>query len=301
MKLSALRALVAAIEEGSLRGAARRLGVSQPSLTKVMRELEQQLGAPLLQRTRTGVAPTMQGKVLYTRSLAAMRELDEATQHISQLGGRMVGRLSVVAVPLAVVLLVPETVRTFSRAFPDIQMHVREELYIGQLAALRQHEVDVALGPVPDNLPTGEFHVEPLIPIEMVVVVRRGHPLAQARRLADLADARWVYTSVTGSTGYARVLHERCGLPPPAPAAVVNSTLGLLSLVAHGDFVGLMPLPLVQHPAAAPFLQVLSLQEGPLMLELAAILHVDGLLRPAVKQFMAHVHRAAHQLRPPRG
>lgn len=296
MKLSALRALITAVDEGSLRAAARRLGVSQPSITKQMRELEQQVGAPLLERTRTGVAMTMQGKVLYHRGLAALRELDEASQHIAQLGGRMVGRLSVAAVPLAVVLLIPETLRTFSRACPEIQLNVREELYIGQLSALRQHEVDVALGPVPENLPAGEFQVERLIPIEMVVVVRRGHPLARTRHLAALAQARWVYTSLSGATGYARVLFERHGLQPPAPAAIVNSTLGLLSLIGHGDFVGLMPLPLVRHPAAAPFLSVLPLEEGPLALELAAILPVDALLRPAVKQFMVHLHRAAHQL-----
>ena len=50
MKLNALQALVAAIEEGSLRAAARRIGVSQPALTKLVRELEIELAAPLLER-----------------------------------------------------------------------------------------------------------------------------------------------------------------------------------------------------------------------------------------------------------
>ena len=55
MKISALKALVAAIEEGSLRGAARRLGTSQPALTKLVRELEIELAAPLLDRHSKGV------------------------------------------------------------------------------------------------------------------------------------------------------------------------------------------------------------------------------------------------------
>ena len=50
MKLNALQALVVAIEEGSLRAAARRIGVSQPALTKLVRELEIELAAPLLER-----------------------------------------------------------------------------------------------------------------------------------------------------------------------------------------------------------------------------------------------------------
>lgn len=296
MKLSALKALVAAVEEGSLRAAARRLGVSQPSLTKLVRELERELGAPLLLRTRTGVSPTLQGRVLHARASAAARELDEAAEQIAQMGGRMVGRLDIGAVPLAVMLLIPETLRSFGRQFPDIQLHVREELYIAQLTHLRQGEVDLALGPIPDKLPVGEFHVEPLMPISMAVVVGRGHPLARATSLKQLADARWVYTSLSGNTGYARLLFERHGLQAPAPAAVVNSTLGLLALIGHGDCVGLMPMPLASHPAAAPFLSVVPIAEGHLELALGAIVRSEALLKPAVKQFLLHLHRTASRL-----
>ena len=82
MKLSTLNALVAAIELGSLRAAARRVGVSQPALTKMIRELEQELAAPLLVRSTTGVTPTAQGKVLYERASLAIRELDGAVHEI---------------------------------------------------------------------------------------------------------------------------------------------------------------------------------------------------------------------------
>jgi DNA-binding transcriptional LysR family regulator len=107
MKLTSLRAIVAAIEEGSLRSAARRLGVSQPALTKMIRELERELSTTLLLRSTTGVIATAQGIVLYERALAAERELSHAVDQIQQLGGRMTGALTIGAVPLAVMLLVP--------------------------------------------------------------------------------------------------------------------------------------------------------------------------------------------------
>jgi DNA-binding transcriptional LysR family regulator len=198
MKLTNLRALVAAVEEGSLRSAARRLGVSQPALTKMIRELERELSTTLLLRSTTGVLATAQGMVLYERAQAADRELAHAVDQIQQLGGRMTGELTVGAVPLAVMLLVPETVRTFGREFPQIQLRLMEELYIAQLTRLRKGEVDVALGPLPDNLPPGEFTVERLMPIGMVVVVRKGNPLARAKRLQDLAEAPWIYTGARG-------------------------------------------------------------------------------------------------------
>ncbi len=296
MKLTTLQALVAAVEEGSLRAAARRVGLSQPALTKMVRELEQELAASLLVRSTTGVVPTAQGKVLYERACVAIRELSGAVEEIHQLGGHMVGELRIGAVPLAVMLLIPETLRTFGREFRHVHLHIREELYIEQLMNLRRAEVDVAIGPIPDHLPQGEFHTEALMPVSMVVVVRKGSTLETARSLEELRSARWVYTGVGGITGYARKLFEHHDMQPPAVGATVNSTLGLLSLIGSGDFVGLMPAPLMRHPVAATFLSMPPLREGPLALTVHAITKADTALKPAVRHFLAHLHRAAHHI-----
>jgi DNA-binding transcriptional LysR family regulator len=296
MKLTSLRALTAAVEEGSLRAAARRLGVSQPALTKMIRELERELATSLLLRSTTGVLATAQGMVLYEHAIAADRELSNAVDQIRQLGGRMTGTLSIGAVPLAVMLLIPEALRTFGMAFPEIQLRITEELYIAQLTRLRKGEVDIALGPLPDQLAPGEFTVETLMPIDMVIVVRKGNPLARARCLADLSDAPWVYTGATPDSGYARVLYERHGLKPPAASALVNSTLGLLAIIASGSCIGLMPRQIAVHPFAMQHLEVVQVAEGPLSLTLTALARVDTALRPSVRHFLAHLHRAAHQL-----
>jgi DNA-binding transcriptional LysR family regulator len=297
MKLNALRALIQAIDTGSLRSAAKKLGVSQPALTKMVRELEAELGSPLLERSTTGVIPTAQGKILYARASAATRELDEAAQQIGQMGGRMVGELSVGAVPLALLMLIPEAVRTFSADYPDIMLQLREELYVEQLTQLHQRAVDVVVGPIPKDMRPGECHIERLMEIEMAVVVRRGnHATARATSLAKLQDARWVYTSLSGHTGYVRTLFETNGLPAPPPAAIVNSTLGLLSLISHGDCVGLMPLPIAQHPAVQPYLSVVPLKEGPLVLEVGAMVRSEAMLKPVVRKFLVHLHRASRHL-----
>lgn len=136
MKLSTLQALVAAIEDGSLRSAARRLNVSQPALTKMIRELEIELAAPMLVRTSQGVLPTAQGQVLFERARKVAKELQAATDQISQLGGNMRGELNIGAVPVAVMLLIPEALRTFGREFPDIRLRVSEELYFAHASII---------------------------------------------------------------------------------------------------------------------------------------------------------------------
>jgi DNA-binding transcriptional LysR family regulator len=296
MKLTSLRALVGAIEEGSLRSASRRLDVSQPALTKLIRELERELSTTLLQRSTTGVVPTAQGMVLYERACAAERELSHAVEQIHQLGGRMSGVLTIGAVPLAIMLLVPEALRTFGAEFPDVQLRINEELYIAQLTRLRKGEFDIALGPLPDQLAPGEFSAEALMPIRMVAVVRKGNPLARAKRLSELADAPWVYTGATPDSGYARTLFERHGMKPPPAGALVNSTLGLLSIIASGNCVGLLPHQIAVHPFALQHLDVVNVAEGPLTLTLGALVRTEAALKPSVRHILAHLHRAAHHL-----
>lgn len=296
MKLSTLQALVAAVEDGSLRSAARRLNVSQPALTKMIRELEIELAAPLLVRTSQGVLPTAQGQVLFERAQKVSKELQAATDQISQLGGQMRGELNIGAVPVAVMLLIPEALRTFGREFPEIKLRVSEELYIAQLQRLRSGQVDIAVGGIPTGLASGEFVTEELMTTTMVVVVRKGSPRAKATRLAQLIDAKWVYTGTSTDTGYAAQLFESHGLQAPPTGAVVNSTLALLSLVGSGDYVGLLPRQIAQHPLAAAYISIVPIAEAGLPLTVGAIIRSDSVVSPAIRHFIAHLHRAAHQL-----
>jgi DNA-binding transcriptional LysR family regulator len=296
MKLTALQALVTAVEDGSRRGAARRLGVSQPALTKMIRELEIELAAPLLVRTSQGVVPTAQGQVLFERAQRVSKELREAAEQINQLGGQMRGELNIGAVPVAVLLLIPEALRTFGRDFPDIKLRVSEELYFAQLQRLRSGQVDIAVGGIPTGLASGEFVTEELMTTTMVVVARKGSPRAKARRLEQLADAKWVYTGASTDTGYAAQLFERHGLQTPAVGAVVDSTLTLLALVGTGDYVGLLPRQIAQHPLAAAYISIVPLAESGLPLTVGVIIRSNSVVSPAIRHFIAHLHRAAHQL-----
>lgn len=296
MKLKNLQALAAAIEEGSLRKAAERLGVSQPALSKLVRELELDLSAPLLTRTSKGVVATPQGKVLHSHNQAVERELQAARSAIAQIGGSLVGDIRIAAVPLAVLLLIPETLRTFSKTYPDIRLSVTEELYMTQLQKLRNKEVDIALGGLPDSLAPGEFEMEPLITTRMVVVMRKGHPLAKSTSLQQLAKAKWVYTHVAPETGYAKALFETNGLTAPPVGAIVNSTLTLLSLIATGDYVGLLPHQIASLPLANQYVDTAPIKDQVLDITVGAIVRKESMVLPPIRNLLTHLHRAANHL-----
>lgn len=298
MKLNTLQALVAAVQEGSLRAAARRLRVSQPALSKMIRDLELELGTPLLIRSAQGVTPTAQGQILFEHALKVAQELSTATDKIQQLSGRMQGELNIAAVPVAVMLLIPEAVKTFGRAYPDIRLRISEELFVEPLQRLRNGSVDLIIGGIPGGLASGEFMIEALMHTTMVPVVRRGSPLAQTRTLHQLADQKWVYTSAGQDSGYAHQLFAMHGLSAPPIAAVVDSTLGLLALIAGSDHIGLMPEQVLDHPLAASYLARPPLQEAGLPLTIGAITQRQGAIAPAIRQFIAHLHRAAPRSKP---
>lgn len=296
MKLNTLKALVMAVEEGSLRAAARRLQISQPALSKMVRELELELAAPLLQRSSRGVEPTAEGKVLYERAVRACRELNAAVDEIQQLGGHMVGSLHIGAVPLAVMLLIPEMLRTFVPAFPDIRLRISEELYVAQLEKLRTGDMDVIVGGIPDDLALGEFFAEPLLQTCMVPTARKGSAWLAATALSDLQQAPWVYTGADFGMGYARTLFEKHGLPFPTRGATVNSTLAMLSLVSASDYVALMPRQIACQPLFSQFISIIDIQEQGLPLHVGAILRPESVLQPLMRQLISHLHRAAHHI-----
>lgn len=68
---------------------------------------------------------------------------------------------------------------------------------------------------------------------------------------------------------------------------------------ASGNWVGLMPQQIAQHPFASQHLQVVPVAEGPLRLTLVALARADAALKPGVRHFLAHLHRAAHHFTHP--
>ncbi len=294
MKLHSLRALVSAAEAGSLRNAARTLGVSQPALTKAIRELEVELGAPLLLRSNAGVSTTAQGRILVDRARVVDRELAFALDQIRQLNGEMSGSLHIAAVPLALMVLVPEALRTFTASYPGVQLRIDEELYMEQLSRLRAREIEVAIGPMPESLPSGELVVEQLMPIELVVVAGKHSSFARCRSLAELSDARWVFTGQSNDPRYARQVFTESGFAVPKASATVNSTLGLLALLERGEFVALTSREFATQPMAAACMSVVPIKEGPWTVTIAAMMLPESAVLPAVRHFVAHLARAAH-------
>src|SRR5258708_27584742 len=87
MRLRQIRDFLAVVESGSIRAAARKLGVSQPGITKSVRSLEAELHVQLMRRTPHGVVPTPSGRAFLARAQVAQSELRKAEEEAVRTAG----------------------------------------------------------------------------------------------------------------------------------------------------------------------------------------------------------------------
>lgn len=144
MKLHQFEALVAVVDHGGIRAAARALNVSQAAVTKSMRLLEDEAGTPLLIRRTRGVALTEAGQRLLARARVITRQVSLACEDLHQAGGDDVGTLRVGLTPFLNFTALGETFSWFRQRYRNVQLQLIEGLMLRVLPKLRDGTLDIA-------------------------------------------------------------------------------------------------------------------------------------------------------------
>ena len=299
MKIHHLRDVLAVAERGSLRAAARHLGVAQPALTRSIRELEHELGCALFERHATGVVITDIGARFIRRAGAAHRELRRASEEVAQLQGQTHGSISVCLSTVGHIALLPETLRRFRERYPDVHLDVFEGVFPTHERALREGTLDCYIGPAPDAKSAAGLVLEKLFDNQRVIIGRRGHPLARARSLRQLAGAEWITTSITQKAEEELgPLFAQHGLPPPKLVMQSHSALTFIVAITSSDLLMMLPVQWLSSPLTREILQPLRVTE-PLPAPPVCVARRAGLpLTPAAEYFCDMVRRAAGHMKP---
>jgi DNA-binding transcriptional LysR family regulator len=248
MKIQHLQLLLKLAEAGSLRAAAEQMHVTQPALTKALRQLEDEFGVQLVLRSAKGVRLTPVGELLAARAASVMREIDRAREEVRWHSQPVSGEVQLGVSPVAGILLVPGAVARFNARWPQLRLHLVDTLYPRSLVQVRSGELDVVLGPIPAEGLGRDVTARPLVGTQDVIVARQGHPLAGARHLEQLASTGWVLTGPTGGPGDPRHLQlESRGLPAARIELTCESFSVLLALLPTLDCVAVMPRAFVER------------------------------------------------------
>ena len=244
MDLRHLRAFAAVAREQSFTRAAGRLNIAQPPLSRQIQQLEDELGVTLFERGSRPTRLTEAGRLLYEQAIGVLDRVEEMRALGRRLRGAERGRLGVGFVASTLYGRLPDVIRAYRAARPDVELALLELTSLEQIAALKEGRIDVGFGRIPLDDPAVTRRL--LRNERLVAALPCGHELldrAGPLRLEHLADDPLVVYPKAPRPSYAdqvlRLYRDR-GLHPPA-VHEVRELQTALGLVAAGVGACLVP------------------------------------------------------------
>jgi DNA-binding transcriptional LysR family regulator len=284
--LQQLHAFTTIVESSSLGRAAEVLHVTQPALSRTIKRLEEELGAPLFERHSKGMQLTAIGEALLPHATLLLHEADNAREEIDAIRGLAKGTIRVGAVASIATLVLPLAVSGVLARWPNLRVQIIEGVWDRLADSLLKQEIDLALSmAVPD---TDEITAISDCCWEdtSYVVAALDHPLRAktALCLADTLDQQWcVPPRGTGPFEHMQRVFAEHGLPMPEIAVETRSITVLKSLVTRAGFLSWMAAPMYDTESAAGVFDTLPIPGLVARRTLTAFRRRQGILpRPAV-------------------
>ena len=291
MELRHLRYFAAVADALHFGRAARRVHVSQPTLSQQIRQLEEELGTPLFERARAGVRLTQAGELFRTYASRALEDVNAGLSAVGALRGLTTGALRVGYPPSMRGIVVPALAAVLRR-HPGLALSAEEAVVRRLERRLADGKLDVGLGYAPTRL--ADLDAEPVFDSRLALVVARGHALAGAESVGVKALVEEPFALLS------RGLRVRTRVDAwfaamrfaPRVALESNAVATVLAIVRAGLAVTVLPEPRL---ADAERLVVKRLSPAPRS-ELAALLWRKGAPRtPAAALFATEVRARAKE------
>jgi DNA-binding transcriptional LysR family regulator len=268
IRMRDLQVFQTAARSGSMTQAAHHLSITQPAVSKAVRDLELTLGVRLLDRSPGGVASTAYGEVLARRAAAVFDELQQAEIEIQALRDPRTGRVRVGCNESLSVALLPAAIARMAEDRPGVTVSITQmsrpiDVEVHQL---RERNVDLILTRGLFEVPEGDLAAEVLFEEPFVVVA--GVASSWARRdqieLADLVGEKWILHPPEEAPGTVVLEAFRAhGLTPPRACVTTTSFHVRDTLMMSGDYLTVIPACVTAvFNAKAPTIKVLPVDLG---------------------------------------
>lgn len=260
LKPAQLRLIQQIAEHGQLQLAAETVGMTQPAASRMLAEIEHQVGAALFLRQPKGMEPTEIGRAVLRRARVILREMVGMASDVRALREGFGGTLRVGAVTGPAVGYLVSAIREIKQSAPDADITVdvmpSREL-LGHLAA---GEMDFVLARILPEFDSQDFNILPMRDEKVTFLTRVGHPLSRSARvtLTELAGQEWIMQS-RGAPIREAALAAFADVGLPEPKNIVNSPSLLLTIAYLAQCDAVAPMSeevaelLIRPPVSAGF------------------------------------------------
>jgi DNA-binding transcriptional LysR family regulator len=295
IKLRDLHVFVAIVQRGSMAKAAAHLGVSQSAVSEVIADLEHAVGVRLLDRGPRGVEPTIYGRAMLERSVAAFDELKQGIRTIEFLADPEVGEVRVGCAESVAAAILPRIIQRFSQQYPRVAVQV-EQLVTPtlELPELCDRSLDVVLARIVRPLAheRDDLNVEILFHDELVVAAGMQSTWDCRRKidLVELVNEPWILTPENSWNH--RILLEAfraCGLDMPRACLTTFSINLRANLLAVDRFITTFPSSVLRYNADRYSVKVLPVNLPIRPWPVAIVTLKNRTLSPVVQLFIDHV------------
>jgi DNA-binding transcriptional LysR family regulator len=240
LRLRQLQVLLSLTQTQNISHSAKQLHMTQPALSKWLKDLEADIGLPLFERHARGLRPTTYGRTLIEFSTRIGNELDRARDEMTALRDGSSGRAVIGASGAVIGSVVPKAVLTLLAAMPNASVEVVEGPMDRLFQQLAEREIDVAIGRRSAKYHDPDVVSETLYEERLQFAVRPKHPLAARRSLqwSDLLAQRWVvWTPDIPVRHLLESALSAAGFTIPRGSVQSNSLLATIALVVDSNMV----------------------------------------------------------------
>jgi DNA-binding transcriptional LysR family regulator len=297
LKLRHLVLVDALTERGSVVRAATQLRVTQPVLTRALRDLEEILGVQLYERGPRGLTPTIYGHAFTEHARAVLAQLTQAGRHVAELADAGLGTVTVGTHLAGSNLLLPRAIAALKAERPQITVIIREASPEALGADLAAGRVDVVVGRITSLAARGVTQ-QRLYDEPVRLVCRREHPATALRRprLPELMSYPWILpgteTALRGELEQVFLRHE---LPLPVNRIECTSILTLRNLLVETDMIAALPMLIAGDDAR---LTTLPTSLEPMSHTVGLTMATERPISPSASVLLGHLRAVAAAMRP---
>lgn len=303
IKLRHLQCFIAVTQQQSIQRAAHALCVTQPAVSKTVRELEDILGVRLFERGRQGTLPTRDAQLLLRHANAAIGALMQGIDSLSDAQRDAGITLAVGALPTVAPALMPDIVQRLRAEAPRVALRVATGSNQQLLAQLRASDVDAVLGRLSDPEQMLGLTFEHLYAEPLALAVRPHHPLLAQPAVSIDQLARYPAVLPNPGTAIRHAADSLLAAHAASPARDHVETLSVAlgrALVATSDAIWFVPEGAVQRDLADGVLARLPIDTAGTEEPVGLLLRRDSVPSASLAAFVTAAHRAAADRRGPR-